>query len=103
GRTHGPAGWSPALDPGQYRRKPMTLALYGKSRRRQGMLITAALLAVFLAMVGAITLQVRGADAATTSGFAGNASGWGGDSGNATGGDDGVAASASGDGQTLIL
>ena len=32
----------------------MTLALYGKSRRRQGALITAALLAVIIATVGAL-------------------------------------------------
>jgi hypothetical protein len=34
----------------------MTLALYGKSRRRQGALITAALLAVIIAAVGALSV-----------------------------------------------
>ncbi len=33
----------------------MTLALYGKSRRRQGALITAALLAVIIATIGALS------------------------------------------------
>ncbi|GIW14683.1 MAG: hypothetical protein KatS3mg063_0536 [Tepidiforma sp.] len=32
----------------------MTLALYGKSRRRKGALLTAALLAVIVATVGAL-------------------------------------------------
>ncbi len=44
----------------------MTLALYGKSRRRQGALITAALLAVIIATVGALS--------AITSAFAHSAS-----------------------------
>ncbi|WBL37446.1 hypothetical protein O0235_07680 [Tepidiforma flava] len=34
----------------------MTLALYGKSRRRQGALITAALLAVIIASIGALSI-----------------------------------------------
>lgn len=43
----------------------MTLALYGKSRRRQGALITAALLAVIIASIGALSV--------ITSAFAHNA------------------------------
>ncbi|HMO53778.1 MAG TPA: hypothetical protein PJ994_04675, partial [Tepidiformaceae bacterium] len=51
----------------------MTLALYGKSKRRQGGLLLVGLLAIVVALLGALVLNGAPAKAATTSGFAGTA------------------------------
>ena len=46
----------------------MTLALYGKSRRRQGMLVMLGLFAVFAALIGGTVLQQYDAARAATTG-----------------------------------